>query len=267
MNIEFKQSILFIYLTESKHDESEYTTPEQKLCRSIRAYILQEENRPFLFQNIALAMNMISNTLVEESNSEKLYQKFLRLTSFVAENGLRFPLEETIIEDAISLQEDDGGAPAAPAGDAPTNNTSGVAKLDYPLGESPKRKKELTEELQLETPEWKDAIGNEKKALFKVHSNGKLAAQATIYRLPDGSHEVSDIKTEDEFRRKGVATKLVDHIFTSTNAPFLRFLGGTTSDGTEFFGKYGETKLDGKRVVARPSRLGHVKDASDSTNS
>lgn len=151
MNIESKQSILFNYLTESKLDESEYTTPEQKLCRSIRTYILQEENRPFLIQNIALAMNMVSNSLVEESNAQKLYEKFIRLTSFVAENSLRFPLEETIIEEAIALQEDDGagagssstgpGSMVAPASPVATNNTSGVAKLDYPLGESPKRKK------------------------------------------------------------------------------------------------------------------------------
>lgn len=107
----------------------------------------------------------------------------------------------------------------------------------------------------VDSTDWQDAALGEKKATFTVKdAGGKTAARATLYRMPDGEIQISDIKTEDAYRGKGVATRLVDEVFRKTGAKMLRFSAGTTADGTEFFGKYGEQMIDGRRAVMRPAR-------------
>lgn len=110
--------------------------------------------------------------------------------------------------------------------------------------------------LVTDTPEWQDAALGEQKAQFTTRDqSGNIVARATVYRMPDGELQISDIKTEEAQRGKGVATRLVDDIFRQTGAKMLRFSGGTTGDGTRFFEKYGEAMQDGRRAVLRPSRL------------
>ena len=111
-------------------------------------------------------------------------------------------------------------------------------------------------QLVTDTPDWKDAALGEQKATFTTRDqSGNIVARATVYRMPDGELQISDIKTEEAQRGKGAATRLVDDIFRQTGAKMLRFSGGTTGDGTRFFEKYGEAMQDGRRAVLRPSRL------------
>lgn len=126
------------------------STPESNLYAQIKSHILSESDSSFL-SKLAFAMNYLNNIeQINESTIGATFQNYVKLAEFVKENSLRFPLEETLIEELIKLQEDDGagvgssgpGSVSAPAGPIATNNTSGVAKLDYPLGEKPKRKKE-----------------------------------------------------------------------------------------------------------------------------
>lgn len=129
--------------------EDIHKNPVVNLFGKLRAFILSEENRSSIITNTALAMNFIPLDEITEENADKLYDRFVTLSEFVKENNLRFPLEEVMIEELV-LQEDDGagvgsngpGSITAPASPIATNNTSGVAKLDYPIGKAPKRKKE-----------------------------------------------------------------------------------------------------------------------------
>lgn len=149
MNNYKSASDIFNHLTTSLNVD---LTPEKELCHKIKSHILESKSDS-LVSDMAFAINFVSGsgTILNE-NISPLFEKYVKLANFVKENSLRFPLEETLIEEMIKLQEDDGagvgssgpGSVSAPAGPiaTPTNNTTGVAKLDYPLGEKPKRKKD-----------------------------------------------------------------------------------------------------------------------------
>lgn len=108
----------------------------------------------------------------------------------------------------------------------------------------------------VESTDWQEVALGEKKATFTVKdAGGKTAARATLYRMPNGEIQISDIKTEEGHRSKGMATRLVDEVFRKTGAKMLRFSAGTTADGTAFFEKYGEKMIDGRRAVMRPARV------------
>lgn len=110
--------------------------------------------------------------------------------------------------------------------------------------------------MTIQPAEWQPALFGEEKATFQVSdSSGNLAARATVYKTPSGEILISDIRTEEGYTGKGVATRLVDEIFRQTGAKMLRFDSGTTADGTKFFGKYGEQIVDGRRAVMRPARV------------
>lgn len=127
-------------------------TAQSKLCSRIKSFILSESQSGSVMSNMAFAINFVSGAGdIREESITPLFERYVKLTEFVKEHSLRFPLEESLIEEVIKLQEDDGagvsgsgaGSVAAPLGPVATNNTSGVAKLDYPIGEKPvKRKKE-----------------------------------------------------------------------------------------------------------------------------
>lgn len=132
---------IFTRLTTSLNEES---IPESLLCSKIKTHILESKSDS-LVADMAFAINFVSGSnSILSGNVNSLFEKYVKLSSFIKENTLRFPLEEALIEEIIKLQEDDGGgASPAPTGPVATNNTSGVAKLDYPIGEKPiKRKKD-----------------------------------------------------------------------------------------------------------------------------
>lgn len=106
--------------------------------------------------------------------------------------------------------------------------------------------------------------GTQKQEITMRSPKGDRAGRINLYREPSGDYDLSDIWVSEDHRRKGVATRMLDAVFRDTGAPFIRLSTGTTGDGTALTENYGETKIDGRRVIERPARLGEAGNAPDS---
>jgi hypothetical protein len=114
--------------------------PYGQMISAIKHHIIESKDVPII-RNTANALNFLSSISEDVSfkTLDKHISSYKKLNEFILENNLRFPLEEMVVEEFVKSLTEDEGTVAEPA---PTNTTSGVAKVELPIDQKPIKRKQ-----------------------------------------------------------------------------------------------------------------------------